>query len=90
MIVFHQVLQSAGQQQCPVEQQATAGAAAAPTYSAGAASNFVSHPGEQKKYVSPSKFEEPIAVAGSMVIPHTGSVTAAIVEEVMGFSFQRG
>jgi hypothetical protein len=38
------------QQECPVEQheEASAGAVLAPTYSAGAASNFVSQPREQK------------------------------------------
>lgn len=54
------------------------GAAAVPEYWAGAASNFVSQPREQKWYVSPLNVDEPTAFAGSIVIPQTGSVTVAV------------
>ena len=60
------------------QEPAAAGAAAAPAYCAGAVSNFVSQPREQKWYVSPFQVDEPTAFAGSMVIPQTGSVTVVV------------
>jgi hypothetical protein len=83
----------AQQQEWLVEQQEAfvAVATAAPEYLSGAASNFVSQPREQKEYVSPLWRDEPAAVAGSMVIPQTGSMTVsfAFVRWFMCCSFQQ-
>jgi hypothetical protein len=87
------------QQECPrgcagvveLQQEGAAGAGAVPAYSAGAASNFVSQPREQKWYVLSLYVDEPTALAGLIVIPQTGSVTVTedVVEWFMEISFHR-
>jgi hypothetical protein len=66
--------------------------AAVAAYCAGAASNFVWQPREQKWTVSPLQRDEPAACAGSMVMPQMGSMTVVLagVDVFMCFSFHRG